>query len=165
MVRAPPPQKSWLQSLPVKLAAVGSCVVAIGTIIGAIWPALDFVSDHFKAKGCESRPGYPRGKWSSHVGTHATAATYSDFIVFVQPQRGTWLGAGSQGTFFASNPPTPNGEVMLTFQLDDNNSPYRSTNKLVVSEDGCQMAGTFGDTEGHFGDVTHVYEISAKQSK
>ena len=161
---APAPKKPWWQTVPGMLTAASTSVVAIAAIIGALTPAVGVIRDLFQPKGCFNRTGYPVGHWTVQDLRTTTPATYSTFIQFTSPNHGTWLASSSPGSFTASNAPIPNGEIILTLK-PDGHSDYESTSKLVVSGDGCRMEGTFGDTQGHFGEVVYIFAAEQKSSR
>jgi hypothetical protein len=153
----PAPKKSWLQTVPGVLTAVSASVVAIGAIVGSLTPLLGTVGDFFQPKGCFNRPGYPVGRWEvEDINSRTRRSEFSTFITFTGPQRGTWIPTDGQGSFTASNPPSPHAEVILTLRPDQQ-SNYVSTSKLVVSADGCRMQGTFADNQDHSGEVVYVF--------
>lgn len=155
-------KKPWWQTLPVTLTAASTSVVALAAIVGALTPAVSVIRDFFQPQGCVYRAGYPVGRWAVQDLRTTTPATYSTFIQFTGPKQGTWLGSSSPGSFVASNSPSPNSEVVLTLK-PDGVSDYTSTSKLIVSADGCRMEGTFGDTQGHFGEVVYIFAVDSRR--
>jgi hypothetical protein len=119
------------------------------TLVSLAQPALA------QAQGprCSASKNYPLGRWETSAASES-AAKFSTFITFTQPTGGTWLPASGTGTFSASPAPTPGAEVIITL-WPDAGGPYKSTNRLVVSADGCRMIGTFIDTEGHRGEARY----------
>ena len=161
---APVPKKPWLQTVPGILTAASTSVVAIAAIIGALTPAAELIREFFQPKGCFNRAGYPVGRRAMQDLRTSTPATYSTFITFTGPQDGTWLASAGPGSFTASNVPLPNTGVVLTLKPEGDNK-YQSTSKLIVSADGCRLEGTFGDTEGHFGEVVYTFAGEQKPSR
>jgi hypothetical protein len=104
---------------------------------------------------CSSRKGYPLGKWT--VG--ATKDWKTMAIFFTTPTGGTWTPASGSGDFDTSVVPSPGAGVNLYFHAAGGS--YLSTNKLVVSDDGCHMEGTYADNQGHSG--TALYTWSSGQ--
>jgi hypothetical protein len=140
-------------------------VVALATIIGALTPLTGWIGDFFQPKGCSNRSGYPVGRWGvEDIKSSTRRGEFSDFIMFTGPQRGTWIPSEGQGSFTASNAPSPHAEVILTLK-PDYQSTYVSTNKLVVSADGCRMEGTFADTQNHSGEVVYVFAADKNPSR
>ena len=160
----PAPKKPWLQTVPGLLTAASASVAALATIIGALTPLVGGISDFFQPKGCSHRSGYPIGRWDVEDIKSRTQAQYSNFIMFTNPQRGTWIASEGPGSFTASNAPSPNAEIILTFK-PDYQSNYESTNKLIVSADGCRMDGTFGDTDKNFGEVVYLFAADQKPTR
>jgi len=161
----PAPRKSWLQTVPGVLTAVGASVVALGTIIGTLTPLFTKISDFFQPEGCSNWSGYPVGRWDvEDIKSPTRRSEFSTFIMFTRPQRGTWIPTQGQGSFTASNAPSPHAEVILTLTPDDQ-STYVSTNKLVVSADGCRMEGTFADTQNNSGEVVYVFAADKNPSR
>src|SRR4051794_9409569 len=155
------PKKPWWQTVPGMFTAASTSVVAIAAIIGALTPAVGVITDYFQPKGCFNRSGYPVGRWAVQDLRTTTPATYLTFIQFTGSKQGTWLASSSPGSFTASTAPAPNSEVILTLK-PDGQSDYQSTSKLVVSADGCRMEGTFGDNQGHFGEVVYIFAAEAR---
>jgi hypothetical protein len=161
----PAPKKPWLQTVPGVLTAVSGSVVALATIIGTLTPLAGRISDFFQPKGCSNQSGYPIGRWEvEDIKSLTRRSEFSTFIMFTSPQRGTWIPSEGQGSFTASNAPSPHAEVILTLKPDQQ-STYVSTSKLVVSADGCRMEGTFADTQNHFGEVVYVFAADQKPSR
>jgi len=104
---------------------------------------------------CSDRAGYPVGRWAI-ITKSRSSGEFSEFITFTRPNGGTWLPTTGQGNFEAIPQPSPGVEVVLRLRPESGN--YSSTNKLVVSTDGCRMSGTFADSEGHSGEATYVYQ-------
>jgi len=106
---------------------------------------------------CSARPGYPLGRWKvSTKSDNTPTASCATFVTFTRPKGGTWLPSTGQGSFEASAVPAPGAEVILKLTPDAGGS-YVSTNKLVVSPDGCRMLGTASDTQGHRGEVKYTW--------
>lgn len=157
----PPPKKSWIQTLPGILTAVAGSLVALATIAGTLTPLAGKISVFFwpdQPKGCFTQSGYPVGKWEvEDVKSDGTRRSeFSTFITFLDLQNGTWIPSQGTGSFTASTTPKPHTGVTLTLRPDDQ-STYVSTNRLVVSGDGCRMAGTFTDNQNHSGEVAYIY--------
>jgi hypothetical protein len=89
----------------------------------------------------------------------ATPAKYSDFVIFMTPTTGTWVPSSGPGEFDASVVPSPGVSININYHALGGR--YLSTNKLLVSGDGCRMEGTFADNEGHSGAA--IYTWSAGQ--
>ena len=104
---------------------------------------------------CSDRAGYPVGRWAI-ITKSRSSGEFSEFITFTRPNGGTWLPTTGQGNFEAIPQPSPGVEVVPRLRPESGN--YSSTNKLVVSTDGCRMSGTFADSEGHSGEATYVYQ-------
>jgi hypothetical protein len=104
---------------------------------------------------CHERSGYPLGRWETIVDSDSNAK-FATFIMFTRPKGGTWLPSTGQGYFTTSDAPTPGIELTLRLRTETGN--YLSTNKLVVSPDGCNMQGTFSDTGGVRGAVKYKWE-------
>jgi hypothetical protein len=156
----PPPKKSWLQTLPGMLTAVAGSLVALATIAGTLTPLAGKVTAFFwpdQPKGCHTQAGYPVGRWEvASINSDTRKSEFSTFITFLDPQNGTWIPSQGTGSFTASITPKPHSGVILTLKPDIQ-STYVSTSKLVVSGDGCRMAGTFADNQNHSGEVAYVY--------
>jgi hypothetical protein len=159
------PKKSWLQTLPGLLTAVSAAVVALATIVGALTPLFGWIGDYFQPTGCSNRSEYPLGRWNAaEINGAPPGPQYSTYIMFTTPKGGTWLPSQGQGSFTASNAPSPHAEVILTVKTDYE-AKYESKNKLVVSADGCRMEGTFADNEANRGSVVYVYAGDQKTSR
>jgi hypothetical protein len=108
-----------------------------------------------KPEPCSARSGYPVGRWQ--IGEeNQTPNKYVNFVTFTKSTSGTWLPSTGQGSFTASAAPRPGQEIVITFRPEE--GAYRSTNKLVVSSDGCRMQGTYSDTEGHHGEAIYTWQ-------
>ena len=103
---------------------------------------------------CSARAGYPKGRWA--INDKNASADSATFVTFTRPNGGTWLPYQGQGSFDSSRSPSPGAEVVIKFHVDSGN--YESTNKLVVSSDGCRMTGTYSDTQNHRGEVSYSYQ-------
>ncbi|EKQ68325.1 hypothetical protein OsccyDRAFT_2852 [Leptolyngbyaceae cyanobacterium JSC-12] len=106
-------------------------------------------------QACYDRPGYPLGRWETTVNSE-TNTKFATFITFTRPKGGTWLPSTGQGNFTTSVVPAPRRQVILRLRTETGN--YLSTNKLVVSSDGCSMQGTFSDSGGVRGEVKYTWE-------
>ncbi len=115
-------------------AATPMLIVCIALALGASAAAQ-------QAQSCSARAGYPKGRWA----INNASVEYAQFITFTRPNGGTWIN----GSFESLPSPSAGQEVVIRFHVDSGN--YESTNKLVVSSDGCRMTGTYSDTEGHRG--------------
>jgi hypothetical protein len=185
MDESPKPKSSWFQTLPGVLTAVAAAVTAIAGLIGGLHQAGLFGGGDGKptpaptvqstpaaavqptpastvqstpapaVRSCSGRAGYPLGRWRVNDKSSASAAS-STFVTFTRPTGGTWLPYSGQGSFESFPAPSPGVEVVLKLRVDSGN--YLSTNSLVVSPDGCQMDGTYNDSEGHRGEATYVYD-------
>jgi hypothetical protein len=116
-----------------------------------------FGSPGITASSCATRQGYPLGRWGVST-QNADPASYSTFATFTGPSSGTWLPSpgNGHGSFETSVTPAPGKPVVLTYRVE--RGPYESKNDLVVSADGCNMAGTFLDSEGHQGEVFYKWQ-------
>jgi len=171
------PKISWWQTLPGVLTAVATAATAIAGLIGVLnqtgligdgnekKPAAakgvitspQVISDNRPTVAlCSARDGYPLGRWGVKANSESSAE-FSTFITFTRPNGGTWLPYSGQGSFEAFPVPSPGAEVII--RLRPESGGYLSTNKLVVSSDGCRMDGTFSDSEGHRGEASYFYEI------
>ena len=154
------PKSTWWQTLPGVLTAVTGTVAAIAGLVGILHQAGLFGGGDEKKSTvvgqlCSAHAGYPLGRWKIITQSNSTAE-FANFITFTRPKGGTWLPATGSGSFEASAAPTPGAEVILKLSPDSGGN-YQSTNKLVVSPDGCHMVGTFNDTEGHRGEVKYTW--------
>ena len=152
-------KNSWWQTLPGALTAVAATATAVASLIGVLHQAGWFVGGDDGKKSvplCSAHAGYPRGRWA--LGANATDPDqYATFATFTRPDGGTWLPNTGQGTFEAIPVPSPGAEVLIRFQT--NSGDYSSTNRLVVSSDGCRMDGTFLDSQGRSGVARYTYEM------
>jgi len=151
-------RNSWWQTLPGVLAAVAATATAVAGLIGVLhqagWLGGGAVKNSVPL--CSAQVGYPRGRWA--LGANATDPDkYATFVTFTRPDGGTWLPNTGQGTFEAIPVPSPGAEVLIRFQT--NSGDYSSTNRLVVSSDGCRMDGTFLDSQGRSGVARYTYEM------
>jgi hypothetical protein len=148
----PKPQSSWWQTLPGVLTAGALAITAIATLIGALHQAGLFGGGDEKKssevkevitspkanaetrQSCSARAGYPMGRWAINAKS-TSSAEFASFITFTRSNGGTWLPNTGQGSFEAIPTPSPGTEVVIRFRPGSGN--YSSTNKLVVSSDGC----------------------------
>ena len=129
-----------------------SLTAATPMLIVCIVLALGASAAAQQAQSCSARAGYPKGRWA----INNASAEYAQFITFTRPNGGTWLPSTGQGSFESLPSPSAGAEVVIRFHVDSGN--YESTNKLVVSSDGCRMTGTYSDTEGHRGEASYSYQ-------
>jgi hypothetical protein len=160
-----PDSKNWFQTLPGILtgaaAVIGSITALLVALLGgksSEGPKTEPRANAVQQKSvetCAARAGYPLGRWEVRV-ENATPAGYSNFVVFTTASGGTWLPASGKGRFESSVPLAPAKAVTLTFTMEPGS--YSSESELVVSPDGCTMAGTFLDSEGHRGEVVYKWQ-------
>ena len=108
-------------------------------------------------QSCAHRPGYPMGRWNIAV-PDATTAVYSTFITFTRANGGIWRSSSGDEESFKVDPGIAPGSV-ITLTYETRSGKYSSTNKLVISRDGCGMTGSFNDSQGRNGDVVYSYNV------
>ena len=170
------PKSTWWQTLPGVLTAAAATATAIAGLVGVLHQAGLFgggdekkptavkevitspkANSETRPTGqlCSARAGYPLGRWEITTKSDSTAG-FSNFVTFTRPKGGTWFPFTGSGSFEASAAPTPGAEVILKLSLDSGGD-YQSTNKLVVSPDGCHMVGTANDTQEHRAEVKYTW--------
>jgi len=148
--------KNWFQTLPGVLTGVAAVIGAVTALVVALYGGKGSLSE---GETCATRAGYPLGRWGVSTQS-ATPATYSNSGIFTGSSSGTWLPyddpVNGMGSFVTSETPAPGKTVVMTARAEP--GTYKSENRLVVSADGCNMIGTFLDSEGHRGEAFYRWQ-------